>query len=235
MQENIEQVIGKIYHSWRERLIRPQENCPEDETLACFLEGRLPEKESRQLKKHLIGCDKCLELIVLISQEVPEMPLPQELIERAKDLVMRQEKAQSGFMEIILGLREKTVDLVKASGDILFGQEVAPLSVLRGRNVKDFGQEVVIVKHLGEIKVEAGLENRANYTARVTVKLSEIKTSKPVEGLRITLIRAGQDIESYIAEAGKAVFDNVSVGSYVIEISTPESIIGKIMLEIKKL
>jgi len=235
MQEKIEQVIAKIYHSWRERLIRPQEDCPDDETLACFLEGRLPEKESRQLKMHLIGCDRCLELIALISQEAAEVPLPQELVERAKELVMRQEKAQSGFIEIILGLKEKTIDLIKASGDILFGQEVTRLEVLRGRKVKDFGQEVKIIKDLGEIRVEAGLENRANYTARVTVKLGDIKTAKPVEGLRITLIRAGQDIESYIAETGKAVFDNVSVGSYAIEISTPESIIGKIMLEIKKL
>lgn len=234
MQNKIEQIISIVYKTWKKKFYQHDELCPDEETLACFFEGRLLEEESQQLKNHLIGCSKCSELMMLVSQKAEELSVPEELIKRLKNVILQPPKAEFPLLEIILALKEKTIDLIKTSGDILFGQEFVALPVLRSRNIKDFGGEVIIVKDLEQIKTEIEIENKANYNAKITVKLIDINTGKPKEGLRLTLIRGEQELESYIAESGKAVFDNVLADKYSIEISSPELIIGKVLLEIKK-
>lgn len=39
--------------------------CPDEETLACFVDGLLNKKEQIRIIKHLLGCDKCLETVLL--------------------------------------------------------------------------------------------------------------------------------------------------------------------------
>mgnify|MGYP001607286982 FL=1 len=215
MQGDIEKVISRVYKIWKEKFPQSAGNCPDEETLACFLEDRLPSQESQQLKDHIITCEQCQEIIRLVSAGATE-------------------KNEPVLLEIILAFKDKVIDLIRTSGDVLYGQEFAPLPVLRSRNIKDFGQEVIIVEDIGNIKAEIEIENKANYIARITVKLTDINTGKPSEGLRVSLIRQEQEIESYIAEAGQAVFDNILADNYSLEISSPELIIGKILLEIKK-
>ena len=215
MQGDIEKVISRVYKIWKEKFPQPAGNCPDEETLACFLEGRLPSQESQQLKNHIITCEQCQEIIRLVSAGATE-------------------KSEPVLLEIILAFKDKVIDLIRTSGDVLYGQEFAPLPVLRSRNIKDFGQEVIIVEDIGNIKAEIEIENKANYIARITVKLTDINTGKPSEGLRVSLIYAEREVESYIAEAGQAVFDNILADNYSLEISSPELIIGKILLEIKK-
>jgi len=234
MQEKIEQIISRVYKNWRRQHEQTGIDCPDEEVLADFLEGRLAEEEGERLKRHLIRCDDCLEVVSLVSQKIEEIPLPEELITRVKDIVMQQTKIQPALLEIILALRQTTIDLIKTSGDILFGQEFAPLPVLRSRNIKDFGEEVKIVKDLGSIRTEIEIENKTNYSARITVKLSDVNSGKPSEALRVSLIRNEAEVESYISEAGKAVFDHIVADKYEIEISSPQVIIGRVLLEIKK-
>lgn len=215
MQGDIGKVISRVYKIWKEKFPQSTGNCPDEETLACFLEGRLPSQESQQLKDHIITCVQCQEIIRLVNAGATE-------------------KNEPVLLEIILAFKDKVIDLIRTSGDVLYGQEFAPLPVLRSRNIKDFGQEVIIVEDIGNIKAEIEIENKANYIARITVKLTDINTGKPSEGLRVSLIHAEREVESYIAEAGQAVFDNILADNYSLEISSPELIIGKILLEIKK-
>lgn len=43
--------------------------CPDDNDMACYIDGLLPEVEVKQMEKHLLGCDRCRE-IVLVSKKV---------------------------------------------------------------------------------------------------------------------------------------------------------------------
>ena len=233
MPDKIEEIISMVYKTWRGQLRSSYGACPEEETFALFLEGLLPEGESQELKKHFLGCDRCLEVIALSKEKVAEITIPQELIESAKKIVIKQKRFPA--LDIILGFKEKIIDIIETSGDVLFGQELAPLPVLRSRNIKDFGQEVLIIKNLDKIKTEIEVENKGGFNARVIIKISDINTSKPIEDLRITLIRDKQEIESYIVSSGKAVFDNVAPDKYSIEISSTKEIVGKILLEIKRI
>jgi hypothetical protein len=234
MLNKLEQIIKVAYKSWRGKLHNASGACPDEETLALFLDGRLSEKENRELKRHFIECDKCLEVIALAGKKAEDIPLPEELIKRAKNMILQQQKNEP-LLEIILGFKEKIIDIIGTTGDVLFGQEFAPLPVLRSRNIKVFGQEVLIIKNFDKIKTEVEVENKADDKAKVIIKLSDINTGKPVEDLRITLIRQGKELESYIAASGKAIFDDILPDKYSIEISTPEAIIGRVLLEIRKI
>lgn len=38
-------------------------NCPNDNDMACYIDGLLPDDEVRQLERHLLGCDRCREIV----------------------------------------------------------------------------------------------------------------------------------------------------------------------------
>lgn len=70
-------------------------DCPDEGTMACFVENRLPEGERRELEAHLEECDLCRE-IVWITEKIwakekngEGLDVPKNLIERVKGLVER--------------------------------------------------------------------------------------------------------------------------------------------------
>ena len=36
-----------------------------EEDMACYFDGLLPDAEVRQIEKHLLGCDRCREIVGL--------------------------------------------------------------------------------------------------------------------------------------------------------------------------
>lgn len=38
-------------------------NCLEDNDMACYIDGLLPDDEIRQLERHLFDCDRCREIV----------------------------------------------------------------------------------------------------------------------------------------------------------------------------
>jgi anti-sigma factor RsiW len=45
-------------------------NCPNDEDIACYIEGLLSVSEVRQLERHLISCDRCRDIVVVTKKVV---------------------------------------------------------------------------------------------------------------------------------------------------------------------
>ena len=39
------------------------DNCPNEEDMACYIDGLLPDDELRQLQRHLLDCDRCREIV----------------------------------------------------------------------------------------------------------------------------------------------------------------------------
>ena len=44
--------------------------CPDDNDMACYIDGLLPDNEVRQLEKHLLGCDRCREEVEVTKKVV---------------------------------------------------------------------------------------------------------------------------------------------------------------------
>lgn len=45
-------------------------NCPNEEDMACYIDGLLSDDEVKQLEKHLLGCDECREIVVVTKKVV---------------------------------------------------------------------------------------------------------------------------------------------------------------------
>jgi anti-sigma factor RsiW len=45
-------------------------NCPDDNDMACYIDGSLPDGEVKQLESHLLVCDRCRELVAVTKKVV---------------------------------------------------------------------------------------------------------------------------------------------------------------------
>jgi hypothetical protein len=66
--------------------------CPDEVTLAAFVDGGLPESTRSRVQGHLADCDFCLRHVaaVLRSQETPTPEVPAPLLARARGLAETQ-------------------------------------------------------------------------------------------------------------------------------------------------
>jgi len=48
-------------------------NCPNEEELACYFDGLLPESEVKQLEKHLFEYDRCREIAEVTRKVIEEI------------------------------------------------------------------------------------------------------------------------------------------------------------------
>lgn len=61
----MEDIFRLIYRHWKNSLPKINEVCPDEETLACFVDGLLDKDEEENVKDHLIRCKRCMEVVVL--------------------------------------------------------------------------------------------------------------------------------------------------------------------------
>ena len=233
MQENLEKLIKIVYKKWKLDQPKATQPHPDEETLAYFIEGRLTPKENERIQTHLIGCERCAEVFTISSKlEVIENQVaPEQLVQEAKRLI--KEEDWLSILEIGLRFKEKAIEIMNTTGDILVGQEFVPAPVLRSRKVKDFKDEVTILKDFKDIRVEVKIENKAGEAFDLTVLVKEKETQKIIKDLRVTLLRQDLELESYLNDSGKVIFENVLLGKYTVEISTLESKLASVLLEIK--
>jgi hypothetical protein len=227
----MEKFIKTVYQKWKARQ-KPRGAHPDEETLACFLESRLTPQESEQVKAHLISCDRCAEAVALslgIKEEAKEVP--QELLSRVRQGLF-PETADS-MMEIILRLKQKALELLSTTGDILVGQEFVPARVLRSRSIKDFKDEITVLKDFQNIRVEAKIENKGGNAFNVAITVKQKETQEVLKDLRVTLIKDDLELESLLTDSGSVTFEHVLLGKYKIEITDIEHKLASIMLDIK--
>lgn len=67
--------------------------CPDEETLACYLENRLGEKERERIEAHLAGCLDCCDEVIALNRitraKVGTEPIPETSVKKAMDLMGR--------------------------------------------------------------------------------------------------------------------------------------------------
>jgi hypothetical protein len=232
VQNRIEKLIKLVYKKHKSGL-RTYQNHPDEESMACFLECRLSKEESEQIKLHLISCQSCAEVFAIQASlnEIEEKPLAKDLIERVKDLVKQQERAS--VLEIFLRIREKTMELLDTTGDVIVGQELVPAPVLRSRKIKDFKEELSILKDFQNIRVEVKIENKGSEVFNLLIAVRDKQTTRIVKDLRISLLKDSLELESYLTGSGLVTFEHVLIGKYRVEISSVERGVASILLDIK--
>jgi len=229
----MDKLIKVVYRKWKSGQLKPQKPHPDEEALACFLEGRLSDKENEQIKAHIVSCDDCSRALAvqLRMGEIEIKDIPEELLKGIKDLAAIS--IAIPILEIILRLKEKVMEILNTTGDVLVGQELVPAPVLRSRQIKDFKDEVTILKDFQDIRVEAKIENKQGQAFSLSVTVKEKDSQKIMKDLRVTLIKDDVELESYLTDSGKVTFEHVLLGKYTVEIANIENKIASVILDIK--
>jgi len=232
MPYKLEQFIKRVYRGWKAKQPEAEARHPDEETLVCFMEGRLAVAECEKLKLHLISCDSCAEAVALgIGLTPGEAEVPIEALERLKATL--RPKEQISIWEVVLQLKEKALEILSTTGDVLVGRELVPAPVLRSRKIKEFKDEVTILKDFAGIRLEAKIENKRGLAFSVTIMAKERETSKVLKDLRITLLKDEVELESYVADSGSVIFDNVLLGKYTLEVSNIDEKLATLLLDVR--
>ena len=228
----IEEVIKMVYRLYRKSIGKANSPCPDEETLVCFSEGRLSKGELEKIQEHIISCRRCAEVISLLCQRLKgEREVPEFLVKKAKSLV--EQRPLTSILEIILVLKEKALQILEATGDVILDNQIVPLPVLRSRQISELPEEVRLIKEFKEIKITVHIQRIEKDKIRITLNLVDKINLLPLSDLRLLLLKGTHELESYEAISGNVVFDKVSLGRYAIEILREDEKLGAIHLEIK--
>jgi len=228
-----EKITKIIYREWKRSGRFIAQNHPNEEDLACFLEDKLATADKLLIEKHLINCDACAEYVgvQLKMQTGLVKDLPDALLAKVRKLVISETK--SGLFEIFLKLKEKAIEIIQTSGDVLVGQELIPAPVLRSRQIKDFGEEVTILKDLQKIRIEAKLKNNNAKSFNLTVSIRDKESQKLIKDLRVALLKDNLELESYASDCASVTFKDILPGSYTVEVALKDEKIVVVEIKVK--
>jgi len=232
-EELFKRIAGMTYRGWKGKHHKPHRRHPNEETVACLVEGRLPEKEQKAVLSHIVTCIRCSEAVDLYFKTDQSQPLevPQELLMRLKAAL--EQEARSLLLEIALRIKENMIEVLESGGDILVGQELMPAPVLRSRKITEFRDEIFIFRDFKDIRAEIKIENKLGGFFSMCVTAKDKKTQQVLKDIRITLLKEEDELESYLCERGAAVFEHVALGTYRIEICGKDAKLAAISLDIR--
>jgi hypothetical protein len=234
VSEDFERFVKMIYKNWKNSSQEPQGEHPDEEVISCFLEGRLGPEEAESLREHLARCPSCMECLAvnLKLEETSGVEVPEELTERVKRMLAFELKPSA--LEIILKLKERALEIINVTGDVLVGREVVAAPVLRSRAINEFQGSVTIFKDFDEIRAEIKIENKGGAAFNLTVIIKHRLTQKVIKDLRVSLLREGLELESRLTEPGFVTFEQVSTGLYAVEISRVAGIVASLAIDIRR-
>lgn len=230
MQDGFEKIAGIVYKRWRASVAKEADSHPDEESLSCFLDGKLSLKESEQIKSHILTCQDCAETVSLglkMGIEASGQEVSGDMLSRLKELVCGR------TLEIAVRLKQKALEVIRTSGDVLIGREFIPAPLLRARKIRDFKDEVAIFKNFGDFRIEVRIESKGAEVFNLVVAVRPEQQQKVSEDLRITLLEAGTELESYLADSGKVSFNDISPGRYTVAVSASGGRVALVVLDVE--
>jgi hypothetical protein len=231
--DKLEEIIAMVYKEWKSGQEQDIVRHPDEEAFINFIAGNMPEEDRGGFKAHIVKCSRCSDILAaaLKLRPVEEKMLPPQFLERMKEFILRNTNAD--VLDILLGFKDRIIRLLRTNGDVLIGQELIPAAVLRGRQVKDFKDDLNILKDFKDLVAEVRIINKGTGVFELMARVKEKQTQKPVKDLRITLLKNDLELESFHADSGKAGFEHITSGKYKVEISGVTGKLAEIYLEIQ--
>lgn len=233
MEDKTEKLIKAVYKAYKANSTAKEEKHPDEETLACFIGNLLNPDETKAIKEHLIHCNFCAQALaarIKITKPI-KTHIPKDLILKITDLAENQQELPG--LNIILSIKDKIFELLDTNGDILVGQELMPAPLARSRQIKEFKNEITILKDFNGIRIEVKIENKSQNLNNLSIAVKNKQTSQLIKDLRIALLKNDLELESYVTDINKVVFDQILTGQYSIKIFESNKKLGAISLEIK--
>jgi hypothetical protein len=233
MSQELDKIIRIVFEKWKTKLPADKLGHPHEEAFAAFVENKLAPEEADRIKNHVLSCEKCSRNLAASIKlgSAEQLEIPKRLLDAGLDLVNKE--IASSLLEIVLQAKEKLLNLVNTTGDVLVGQELVPAAILRGRKIQDFKDSITILKDFGPLRVEVRIETKDKGAFNIQVQIKEKLTQAVIKDLRVSLIKDDLELESYLSDSGKVVFEHVILGKYIVEVSNIEEKMASVLIDIK--
>jgi len=222
----------------KELLSRPgseKQACPSELELAGLLQGTLSPEEEAGAKGHLTQCPQCLEAVRIGLELEEEMagPVPKRALTKARSVFKPSMGKRMGLL---------------ASSLFRTGHapRVAPSFAVRGTELATRRAWSGYVQELGIFRCEVEVEKVYDDKFQLVVWIYERLSKKTVSGLRVSCYSAKQrfaakhelrdqsrELESLVLEKGRAIFEPVPAGEYLLKISQKRELLGGLIIRMK--
>ncbi|MDD2703513.1 MAG: hypothetical protein PHC33_05860 [Candidatus Omnitrophica bacterium] len=228
----LDKLIAAVYGKWKDSRQKEVSTHLDEESLALFLEDKLSFSESDKIRGHAIKCRQCAELIAtqVRSSIGEEREFSPALVEKVKNGIVQE--MGNYFLEIALKIKGQALEILHTTGDVLVGREFVPAAVLRGRSIKDFHREVIVLKDFKDIRVEIKIESGNGGVFGAILVVREKNTQAVIKDARAVLLKEEAELESYACDSGKVCFEHVPLGAYCVEVVYNGEKSASIVLEI---
>jgi hypothetical protein len=141
-----------------------------------------------------------------------------------------EEKSRKDFAVLVIVVRfiEDHVELVRTSGKLA---STLPSVAVRNETPAAGSAILRVQELIADLKITVAIQRIKAGTSQVVVNL-ERKDGEPLNTGRVTLALAENELASYRARGGKAVFEDVCPGDYTVGLSESGTHIGTIRLTI---
>ena len=226
---------------------RMKTECPNEEILVDYLEGRLAGVEKSRVEDHLSFCDNCLEEVSAVYSIMQDgdsfefMEVPTEVTLSAMELTFYKKN------KFLLFLKEKLYHFIRnlkfklSDFGMIFWTEWQLVPVRSSRVVlaKNHSRRR---KDFNEIETDIEIEKIGDNLAQIRVVLN--KDQSIGRELRVTLIRRkrrggvtaailDREIASYIIEDGYVLFENIPFDHYKLTYTRDGVTLGRYLFQIK--
>ena len=238
---NIEEIIKQAYKTMKEqRKDSPVGGCLSEQEMAGFIDNTLNKSEKQRFLTHIVSCKKCAQSLkehYAIMQAMHKkglLEVPGALVQKAKDLVA--EEIKESVLDVVLEFKEKVIQIVNTTGDILRGpleSKLAPAYAFRTHKKEEGVKEIRVSKDIGILIVDVEVERQKPELANIVVRLTDKVSKKRATGVRVSLIKGDRELESSLTEQGKVKFEEIKLNTYKINLIKDDKQIGVINISIK--
>jgi len=235
-KDSIEKLLKMAYQRARSQgKDKPIGSCLTEENIACFLEGKLFGKDLSSFSDHILSCKNCADAlrdnIAVVHMMKKDVFVPAYLENLAKSLV--SEEVGENVLDIVLNFKDKAIELIRTTGEILMGPQLVPVPIFRSSGEHDKQpNEIKVTKTLNNIIAEIGIEKQKPDLANIVVRLTEKESNKKAKEIRVSLIKGDREIQSALIEEGKVKFEEIKANDYKIYLTKDEKKIGIINISI---
>lgn len=212
--------------------------CPDEEMVAAYVDGLLPEYQRSHMESHLSDCDACLSVFSVTTGMVRGgasaglETAPPEVVQSALDLIHRRDPTAGGLL----------LEKVRRSLSILHARllnclatpmgsewEAAPI---RGRRETMSSDLFRIHKGYKEFDAEIEIEKIGINTALIRLRLSARNGFD--DRIRVTLKRGTRELCSSLFIGEELIFEDISFGSCKLVFERDGREIGAYLFNIKE-
>jgi len=199
-----------------------KEACPDALELCALIQGTLPPEDELRIKSHLTQCADCFELvrINLDLEENGAIAVPLSALEKAKSIFSPT-------------LFQRARQFFAGMGDQGYAAGLAPAFAVRGAEIAHSTGLSSHVKDLGPYRAEVEVEKNLDDSYQIRVWVYDRSTKKTVSGMRASLKDQNHELESLVIEKGRALFEPVPEGDYLLKISHQAMFLGGIVISLK--